>query len=82
MLSTMLAKKKGRPPKGDVTIQFSLRMSPALRAATDAAAKASRRAVNTEIVIALERYLAQLGLWPPAMPPNVSNDSTVPKTVF
>lgn len=36
-----------------------------LRGAIDAAAAQNRRPLRTEVEIALERYLAEIGLWPP-----------------
>jgi hypothetical protein len=53
-------------PKPEIPrIMRSLRLPANLWAAMDAAAKANRRPLTTQIEIALEEHLKALGLWPP-----------------
>jgi hypothetical protein len=72
MVAAMSKKPKRGRPRAARTEEYatlSVRMTAPLRAALADAAARSRRSASTEIVLAIEHYLAAQGLWPPPPSP-------------
>lgn len=54
------------PPKGTRRGRpLHVWLDPRMREALDALAARTRRLITTEVVMALEKHLAEAGLWPP-----------------
>jgi hypothetical protein len=43
-------------------------LQPSLRRVIEEAADRNRRSLTSEVAIALEKYLSELGMWPPSVP--------------
>jgi phage terminase large subunit-like protein len=59
---------KGRARERGDTVTFTFEMDPPLDAAFEAAAIQERRTKKAVLTMALEKYLKELGLWPPVKP--------------
>lgn len=59
-----VARPKPKVPRRSRTYRFPI----SLLEAMEASAESNRRAVTTEIEIAMEEYLKKLGKWPPPAP--------------
>jgi hypothetical protein len=75
MLGTMSKprKKLGRPavdPADRADVPISYRATAAHKRQIEESARRNRRSESKEMLIALEKYLASQGLWPPPPPPN------------
>jgi hypothetical protein len=67
MMSVTMAKKRkpGRPKTSpDDLVVVQARVTPAMHAALEEAAALGRRTKNSELIIALEKHLESLNLWP------------------
>lgn len=61
--------KKKTPRAIRTKVALFVEIKPTLREALDKAVEDERRGLNVVVSIALEKYLAELGYWPPADPP-------------
>ena len=57
---------RGRARERGATTSFTFEMEPPLGAALEACARRDKRTKKAVLTIALEKYLGDEGLWPPA----------------
>lgn len=69
----VMAKRKSKSKQARSGLPLHVWLEPALRHAIDVLKTRNRRSLTSEVSLALERHLAESGLWPP--PPSEPSDT-------
>jgi hypothetical protein len=57
-------RRQGRPQGRKETMPVQARVDPKLHEALETLSERNRRSMSAELIIALEKHLAEAGLWP------------------